>query len=348
MIALAALMAAAPLGHRSVWGLSVLRYAGMAPPPYEVYYDDFDPAFAAPPPTYVWMQGMVVEQELAKREEGLEMRGTLPALSAEYGYLRHTLNEQIARAVNARIRAAKEMKARAITFSYDVHATDALISIILLSTVTSAASKTEVSSVNFRPDTGEPVSLSAAAGPDIAALAGKILTEKVRRNPEKYNPAFDIYALPEQPFYLTDEAVVLLFDEFQLSSAADGVTQLELPLSRIRTFTLPRGDYRVNAGYDIKMIPLERVCSALGYEVAWNYEAARAEVYRGGQFILDVKPGVNNYLEPNRRVRSLETAPEIIMNRIFVPISFFDRILSLVTYRVDERENITFTAYLDN
>jgi hypothetical protein len=299
--------------------------------------------------TFIWLPQMVTETGIFRREEGLEMRGVIPEINELYGWGRHALNAQIEQAVNNRIITAKEAKARSIVFEYDIYVTDSIVSIILLSTTTSATSKKEVSSINFEPRSGEIKSLAEAAGAGIAPLAEKLLTEMIRRNPERYNTTFNSSQLGTQPFFLTDYEVVLLFDEFQVLSSADGIMELALDLSRIETVTLSRDEYHIlPGGYHLKMVPLRKVCEGLGYRIRWEAaENFRIEVYQNGLLIIELETNVNYYEIKDKKARSLEAAPEMIWGMIYVPISFFDQILSMITYSVDEWENITFLSYTE-
>jgi hypothetical protein len=297
-------------------------------------------------PVFEWLPSMVIETELNRREEGLEMRGIIPSISEEFGEGYEDLNAIIERAIDRKIIAAKEAKARLIYFRYEVYPTDTMVSIIVLSTATSVTSTTEVFSVNFDLFTGKRLNLAEAAGPGIAPLAEKLLTEMMRRNPERYNASFDTSALGSQPFYLTDRRVVLLFNEFQLLSSAEGIKKLALELRQIATIAISREDYHIlPGGYNLKMVPLKKIGNALGYRVEWNPDTYRADVFRNGELIIELEPGINNYEVIDKKIRSLEAAPEIIESIMYVPISFFDQILALVTYSVDEWEWITFLSY---
>ncbi len=195
------------------------------PPPYD--FDD-------PPRNYDWSPDMVSGLPISKREEGLDIKGEVPAISEDFGGSARDLNGRIDEAVLARIRAAKRVRAKTISFAYETYSDTEMISVIILSTVTSATSKTEYDSVNFDPYDGEEMDLTDAAGFDITPLAEKILNERIRRDPERYNASFDTSGIAENPFYFEDGTIVILFDDFQLtSSAADSINELPLELDRV-------------------------------------------------------------------------------------------------------------------
>ena len=299
-----------------------------------------------PPSPFVWQNSFMSDITWTAREEGLEMQVTIPELTEEYGPARFTVNNEIERVVEVRISAAKEAKARSIVFDYEVYYTDTMISIIILSTVTSFSSREEVMSVNFEPQSGRLIPISEALGVDITPLAAKYLMEKIRLNPERFKADFNVLT-GDTAFYLTESRLNLLFDELKLSTMADGITRISLELERIRSITVSREDYVIQpGGYNLKMMPLALICDGLGYHYSWfNYD--RRVTVRRGDTVIELYPAENNYLVHGRKQRTLEAAPVILNNRIYVPISFFDQILSLTTFAMDEDENIIFLTYLE-
>jgi hypothetical protein len=282
--------------------------------------------------------GSVEDHVIEKREEGLDMSGVVPSIPESQGEAAGRVNERIERTVNGMIASAKDIKARSISFEYEIYSYDRVVSIVIHSTVTSASSKTEVVSVNFNPDDGRAVTINDAVGYDIAPLVEKLLIERIRRNPETYNTSSDRLS-QDQAFYLDGGRLVLLF--------AEGVSSLEIELGNIARIVMPAPDYLVKPGYRVKMIPLREVCEALGYEVDWEEEDANVYINYNGSPYMTLTLNENNYLVPDKKVRSLETAPELEGGVVYVPISFFDQILNLVTYSVNAREDITFLSYME-
>jgi len=119
---------------------------------------------------------------------------------------------------------------------------------------------------------------------------------------------------------------------------------LSLNRRNILEVTLTRNDYHIREGFNLKMVPL-RIVRDLGYDIDWNSETRRTRVYHNDDLVIVVTPGVNNYVREDRFTRSLEAAPIIIYDTTYVPISFFDQILSLVAFSIDSRDNITFASY---
>jgi hypothetical protein len=304
--------------------------------------DGFTPEFQQTP-QYVWLPTMLTETVINSREEGLEITGIVPVVSIEYGGPAYHINQMIDIAKSNRVRAAKTSRAKSISFGYRLHSDHSVISIVLLSTVTSATPKTVVDSVNFNPMTGMLTNLTGSAGFDIIPLASKVLRERIRSNPESYNTGLDTGSIANKPFYIENGQVVILFDEFELTTTAGGSNELALDLNRISRVSISDTEYHTDYSYPMKMIPLKKVCEALGYTV--DEGGYRVYIKRDGEVISELTPGVNNYIENGRRARSLEAPPERWYGRaVFVPISFFDQILSWIAYTV-ENKSITFYSY---
>ena len=291
-----------------------------------------------------WPNDMLEYEEIDTREEGLELEGRIPALNDNAGTVQNRVNTAITQTIDAKISDAREVRARSLTFAYEFYFSDPYMSIILKSTATTASSKTEVVSVNFNINNGLLLSATDVVGPHVVQLADRLLVEMVRRDPARYNPNF-AGMREDQAFSITDREVTFWFNEFQLAPGYEGVVPLSLRLNDIREVTLARNDYRVRDSFNLKMVPLRHTAEALGYEVIWNPETRGSSVYFNGELVITITPGVNNYIREQRFTRSLEAAPAVINGTTYVPISFFDQILSLVAFSIDNQDNITFASY---
>ena len=297
-----------------------------------------------------WNVGMHTREEFDRRQEGLDIRGYLPSISPEFS-AHIKLNNHIDDARHSLISEARRVRARSITFWYEYHETDSLISIVIFAEVSSVISRTLVYSINFDPFNGNLLTMNQALNMDIIPLAERILTERIRREPESYYAAHSV-PLHGRAFFITrDRRLVILFDEFQLSSTRAGFATIELRLDNIVTSTLLPGEYhnpREN-GYNLRMIPLGRVVRELGYTATsiQDEQGLRIEVWRGSRLITTMRPGVNDYSVQGFQSRSLESAPYLSNDRTYVPITFFDQILPLTTYTINGGGAIVFLSYLD-
>ena len=291
----------------------------------------------------IWPDSMIEYYEIDTREEGLELLGRIPALTRHSGALRSKINAEIDQVIAYKTANARESRARILAFSYETCFSYPYMSIILKSTATSASSKTELASVNFNVSTGELIDAVDVVGLHVIQLTDQLLMEMIRRNPERYNPSFA--GMREgQAFSITDSEIVFWFNEFQLAPGFEGIVPLTLRLDDIKEVTLNYYEFHTRQNFNLKMIPL-RVVRYLGYTLSWIPEKDRITLHHNGELVIELTPGVNNYVREKRFTRSLEAAPEIIDGTTYVPISFFDQILSLVAFSIDKQGNITFASY---
>lgn len=282
-------------------------------------------------------------EEIDRREEGLELEGRIPYLTQSAGPIHARINSLIDRTVAAKISDAREIRSRSLTFNYEAYFSTPYMSIILKSTAATASSKTEVVSINFNVNTGTLITAEDAVGPHVVQLADRLLLEMIRRDPERYNSGFSGMRT-DQAFSLTDREITFWFNEFQLAPGFEGIIPLSLRLDDIKVITLEPHEYHIREGFNLKMVPV-RIVGDLGYDYFWHPDTRSVSVYHNGEFVIEVTDGINNFVRESRFTRSLEAAPEFVYGTTYVPISFFDQILSLVAFSIDDMDNITFASY---
>ena len=295
----------------------------------------------------VWQPEMYEYEVLNTRQQGLDIRGQMPVILEEFGPAYEALNEEIESVIATLIENTRRVRARSVDFDFEIFDTAEVVSIVVSATARAVTDRTTVLSVNFNPATGDQVSLTQVMGRDITALVEGKIDEMIRKDPATYFAAFSA-PLTGQAYYLTEESLFILFDEFQLSSIPGGTSHIEFVLANIRRYTLPQAYYRISTGrYAIRMIPLSRVVGALGYRTRWDYPATReATVFLNDGIVITLREGENNYQLNGVLQRSLESAPVLHNNHMYVPISFFDQILTLTSFSIDAQGNINFISYL--
>jgi len=299
-----------------------------------------------------WRPYMYTYETLNQRSQGLEIRGRRPVITEDFGDQYARLNTTIESAVERLIDSSRRIRARSVTIDFDVYYTSDVVSVVLTARSRAVTDRTSVASVNFNPRNGTLVTLTEAVdiGQDIRPLLEGKIADMIRRNPARYYAAFN--ADPTgQAFYVTTSQVVVLFDEFQLSSSPGATTQISMNRNNIQSFTITPRDYHVSGGrYAVKMMPLRTVLEGLGYcgarDINFDRTINLVTISRNGRAIATFRPGENNFHRTGVLQRSLETAPVKIGNNVYVPISFFDQILNLTAYSIDSSGNITFIAYL--
>ena len=292
------------------------------------------------------------ERQLTRREEGMDLLGYIPVIGTDFA-AHQQINDHIDTAVTHMISEARRVRARSIRFTYQLYTnqTNNVVSVVIYAEVSSVISRQMVQSVNFDITSGRTVSANEAMGVDIVSLGERVLAERIRNNPARYYAAMSV-SLHGQSFFRTDNGLVFLFDEFQLSTTRSGIGQIELFDSNIHWATLSPGQYHMHeGGYNLKMIPLRTVLERqLGYRVEYRWsewDEMRVEVWHDGRLIIEMQPGFNEYRVMGIMHRSLEAAPMNVNGTVYVPITFFDQILPLTTYSIDSFNSVTFLAYVE-
>lgn len=302
-----------------------------------------------PPQPRNWRPVMLEYRNLSGRQEGLDIRGTVPVINGSF-ISATEINANIENIVASLVSEARRLRARAISFSYDYHPTNDVISIVVHADVVTTLPHTLVRSVNFCAFDGRVLSMNEATGMEITTLAERILAEKIRSSPERYYAALSA-PLSGQAFYLTNEKLVILFDGFRLSTRVGEVESIELVFSNINSVVLTAGEYRQDGPYGLKMIPLRAMLEGqFGLEVEWDEFERRATIRQNGRDFVVLHANDNEYIvlsTPSQR-RSLEAAPQMIEDRMYIPITFFDQILPLTTFSIGSDGSITFLAYIEN
>jgi len=312
-----------------------------------------------PPPTTQHMTGFVdifefsplSQRPITRREEGMDILGFAPVIPDEVLEFQH-INRHIDDAITQMIGEARRVRARSIRFTHQHYINDhnSIVSIVIFAEVSSVISRSLVQSVNFDRNTGRIVTANEAMGMNVMSLADRILAEKIRSNPGRYYAALSV-SMDGQAFYRTDDGIVFLFDEFQLSTTRSGIMRIELSMNNIRQAVLHSAQYHMyEGGYNLRMMPLRTILeNQLGYTVEYQLDeiSMRVEVWRGSRLVVEMRPDFNEYRIGMMR-RSLESAPRVRNGSIYVPITFFDHILPLTTYSIDSHDNsVTFLAYVE-
>ena len=294
--------------------------------------------------------------QLSLREEGLEIKGEYPIVQ-NLNNLGSVLNGSIYDTYRQKVADAKESKARSITFEWKAYASPyGIYSIILKSKITTAVSKDEVNSFNFIPSQSRLVGVNDILGPNGLQIADKVISQRIRADSEHYYTNFP--GLQDtDAFYVTNDGnIVFLFDAFQIAPGSVGITSFQLKINGvINTGPIKKdeGYWIKDTSYSLKMVPLRAIAESLGYRINLNNDYNIVTVSRSGDVTVSFMIGENSYMSSRpdapgkNQTRALESAPEKKNGITYVPISFFDQILELVAYRVDENDSIIFSTYID-
>ena len=293
---------------------------------------------------------MLTERALTRRQEGLEIQGTVPHLTPNFGIGYDMVNSFIAdHAVSFLLDEARRgmTRARSVTFSHEAHSAQSTVSLVIFAEVDSSVPRTLVTSVNFSVSSGRIVTLRESIFMNIEPLIARRLSDMVRLNPEHYYAAQTV-SLSDLPFFVTDELAVLLFGGFTLSTREPGVERMTFVRGNISSVTLSVQDYLVrDYGYSLKRIPLREVVEELGFSVSWRGANNTVSILQNSQPIASFTIGENYYVVGGAAGISLEEAPVVLDSVVYVPITFFDEVLPLTVYSISPGGRITFVTYQD-
>jgi len=298
--------------------------------------------------TGLWQDSMIADRPPSRLVGNLQLRGVFPDIQPDFGPTYTALNADISDAASALIDTALRLRARTITFSYEVFTTSEVVSVVMYASVAAVTTREIVATVNFHPITGVRLSVACVMGADFPALVDRELSDWARRYPERHYAAI---LAPVSAFYMTDEKIVILFDEFQVSTVAGSLTYMEFRLENIVRVRIAPIQYNVRPEiYNLKMVPVAFIVSALGYYPVLDLTyGPRVRIWRNSNhtgLVSELRMGVNSFSWNDSIPRTLETWPRT--NRgttLLVPITFFDRIMPRVTYRVDAEGYIHFLSY---
>jgi hypothetical protein len=294
----------------------------------------------------------ISEKTVLSREEGMDIKGVLPYIPARYGEFGAELNSQIDKVYKQKVATAKESKVRMINFSYEVSDCWGLTSLLIYTTTSTTFSKAEVNSFNFIFNEARFATVEELLGTNGFKLSQKIITAIVRADTERYFANFPGLSA-DQAFSLTDEEIVFMFDAFQIAPGSEGIIKFPIKVANIKSVTIESGvGYWVkNETYGLKMVSLRDVCEPLGYSIGWNSVNKTVVVTRPGEQVVQLSPTTNIYVTGKAETpdkvskRALESSPQLVDGKTYVPISFFDQILDSVVYHVNKDDSITFSVY---
>ncbi|MCL2604195.1 MAG: copper amine oxidase N-terminal domain-containing protein [Defluviitaleaceae bacterium] len=305
----------------------------------------------------VWRDEMIADRTPTRRVNHITLKGVFPDIQPSFGEAYDKINEQISLAATDLIDGALRIRARTITFSYDVHAAVyndiEVVSVVMYAGIAAVTTREAVRSINFNAATGEPLTFACVMGSDFAPLPMRILSEWTRENPERF---YSARTAPLSAFYITDTLLVFLFDEALITTEVGEAGRLEMKLENIIRLTpISPDQYRILENiYYLKMVPIRPIMEQLGYNIVWEGRNARAMIWwdansrDSGSLMMEINMGVNRYGWRGIPARTLEAPPmmDIANGRIFIPITFFDLIMPRTTYYVDEDGYIRFLAYM--
>jgi hypothetical protein len=279
----------------------------------------------------------------------IDISGKIPQVDGIDSFdFEKALNKAIVDAKDDAILAAGET-AHSIKFSYQKKYNGNIVSLLIYVTETSGSSEQKVISFNFNASDEKMVGLNDpnVLGPNGVKITNKAVAARMLAEPENYNATFAGVS-ETQDFYMEDDTVTVLFDDFEIAPGYQGIQEIPIALRSIKSRDLNIDQYVTQDNYNLKMIPLSEVLEGnpFYYKLDWNPENQNIMITKGGQFVSRIVIGQNLYSKGQQPMRQLESAPEIWRDkgRTLVPISFFEEILD-ISFSIDPTGRITFSQY---
>jgi len=273
------------------------------------------------------------------------VRGAIPQANGfSNAALEKAFNDRVTEAYNALL-SQMGTTAHSVEFSYSIVADASYVSARIFAKSAATFSQESCACIVFSPKTEKMLNLNDVLGSNGVKLANRVLSDAVKAAPEKFNATVEDVLL-SQDFYMENNTLVMVFDQFEIAPGAEGMVYMPIALSGVTNFTVDKNEYYPSAAtqFGVKMIPIRNVAEAFGYHVVWNGVTSSADLYKDGVMVTTIKIGDNSFFRARSAKRRLETAPELQNGKTHVPISFFDEILGLL-YVVDSNGNIIFSDY---
>lgn len=186
---------------------------------------------------------------------------------------------------------------------------------------------------------------------DNKGLNNLILHEIEKSQEEFFTGEFGFQSFrEEQPFYIENGQLGIIFDKYEIAPGVMGTPIIQLPISEVKPlFQQKYADLIVGldqkeplkvevngtpiAGYvkkeglkSVPMVALQDLAVHLGYELKSNQEEQTYELQKSNRW-TSVKVGENRYFYGRITPFQLEAAPEIFEKKVYVPVSFAEKVL---------------------
>lgn len=278
-------------------------------------------------------------QEINTRIGNMKVTGSLPHIDKfKNKTFENQLNQKINLIYEKKIAEAISKNVKSLKINYKVKAEKNIISILL----NFLGNKNDLETINFNLKTCSFVSISDIIGLNGTQIVNKIIHDETIKTPEKYNLNFSGID-NNHNFFVDGDNLVVPFNEYELSSAIKGIQTFTIKISGVKNKIINAKNYYIAKPYDVKMIPLRNVCEAFDFEVVWHEPSASVKIIND-KLTATALLNRNNYVKNNEAPQTLESAPQIKNNQMYVPISFFIKYANLF-YSISDDNNLIFSQY---
>jgi hypothetical protein len=261
-------------------------------------------------------------------DSDIDISGQVPKIiNGINPFLRETLEMRFSQQTQAFIQTHGRTALR-VSFSTDFFTSGDFVSIVINMKAESASTTQAMATTVIDAASGRIISLTEF-DPAGVELVNNYVRNIIARNPRDFTPNFNGIS-SGHGFFLDGDRLIIPFNTSELATSHRGVELVQMNQSRMQTMYLERSYFMVlpSAQYSAIMINLQKVASFFGYELNWIDEQT-IEIYHAGVFITSLTIGQNSYFFKRLPMRTLEAAPLVYENRVYVPLSFFDEILGM-------------------
>lgn len=224
-------------------------------------------------------------------------------------------------------------RARASTFTFEtnIYTSGRFVSVVMTmeaegAGITRAAATTVIDAVTLN------VITLTDFNPNALHIVNSHLQYHISLNPRAFVSNFTGID-NTHPFYLEDNVLRIPFGSGAWRVGDREIRPVPVPLAHVQDVIVDSSLFRVLPAeqYNTIMVRLSDVALMFGYAAQWDALTQTVDVRRNDVSVSTVVVGRNSYFYRGSEARELELAPEIVRNRVYVPLSFFREILGIAT-----------------
>lgn len=296
-------------------------------------------------PVYINAASITVsDKSVESWYQDIEIKGVKPVISGAATSFQIQLNEHIDMQYNNFLKKTN-VSTKKVIFSYKTVDSGNYSSILFYCAINDAVSSQNYIYTTVIDVENENILLiNDVIGPNGVKLINKSFAENIAADPSKYIANFTGIS-EDHNFYLDGDTVYIPFGEFEISAGSVGIVEFGFQISKIKNYVIEKSDYKTKDVYGVKMVPLRQIVEEFGYSLIWNAEDKSIDILLNKTAVTSVKINTNSYTPPSGGAkRALESAPLLYDGKTYLPVSFFEEILS-ISYSIAPNGQITFSAY---
>lgn len=174
---------------------------------------------------------------------------------------------------------------------------------------------------------GQKVEIKDLLGDNFKEIVDQAVLKGMDAEPSKYFKDQYKGIRESQSFYVQNGEVVVVFPKYSIAPGSTGTPEFRIPLWKLNVGGEELGAPVVVDKQGTVLVPVRDVAEKLGYQLVWNEEKQSVEFSKGAQG-TSIQLGKNSYTFAKMAPFSLETSPQLINEKTYVPLSFINQILT--------------------